>query len=43
MVILPDDIILSNKLAKQLIEISNENNSCSVVALESVNRKDVSK
>lgn len=44
MVILPDDIILSNQPAtKQLIKVSEDNNGCSVIALEPVDKKEVSK
>ena len=44
MVILPDDIILSDQPAtRQLIKVSEDNNRCSVVALEKVDRKEVFK
>ena len=43
-VILPDDIILSKiPVTKQLIDLSNKSNGCSVVALEAVNKNEVSK
>lgn len=42
-VILPDDIILSNKpVTKQLIDVSNKNN-CSVLGVEKVPKKEVNK
>lgn len=44
MVILPDDIILSDQPAtNQLIKVSEDNDRCSVIALEKVDRKEVSK
>ncbi len=44
MVILPDDIILSNQPAtQQLIKVSENNNNCPVIALETVDKKEVSK
>lgn len=44
MVILPDDIILSDQPAThQLIKVSEDNDRCSVIALEKVDRKEVSK
>ena len=44
MVILPDDIILSDQPAThQLIKVSEDNNRCSVIALEKVDRKEISK
>ena len=44
LVILPDDVILSKTPAiKQLINVFNETNYSSVVGLEKVPKKDVSK